>query len=99
MQRKDDNLPGRAYLKWADYLMSSVIAAPTAALLVVAIVVASETLIASVLAALVALASWLMTSCSTETTIRASLGVMELLLEVSWVAAVSTLLRLWWRES
>lgn len=93
--RTDDNLPGRAYLKLANYLMSSIIAAPAPALLllVVAIVVAAESLVTSVLAALMTLASCLVTTNSTETAVRATLGVVQLLLDVSGVT-VSSLLRL-----
>ena len=94
MLRTDDNLPGRAYLLLAGYLMSSVVATPAAALLlVVAIIVATEGLVTSVLATLMTLASCLVAASSTETAVRASLSVVELLLKVSWVA-VSALLRL-----
>jgi hypothetical protein len=98
MQCTDDNLPGRAYLSLANYLMSSVVATPAAALLlVVAIVVASESLVTSVLAALMTLTSCLVATSSAKAAIRASLSVVELLLEVSRVA-VSALLRLGWRK-
>lgn len=81
----------------------SVVAAPTATLLLlaVAIKVAPEALVASVLAALVPLSSCLMSASSSKTAILATgLSTVEsMTLEVARISCVASLLRLRRRES
>lgn len=78
----------------------TIVAAPATALLAVPIVVASESLVASILAALVALPSCLVASSSSKATILATgLATMKpMALNMSRVSCVASLLGLRGRE-
>lgn len=73
----------------------SVVAAPAATVLAVSVEVAPETLVASILAGLVALSSSLVRSGSKTAILTAGLGSMEsMALEVARVSPITGLLRL-----